>query len=86
MRNINYSLWHLGIDTKFKGQHYPLMIAVSHVPELQQITQEDDGIRVGATVTLNALRGALEKVITEQPGKIEIRHQCINLMKVYLNI
>ena len=51
------------------------MIAVSHVPELQQITQEDDGIRVGAAVTLNALKGALEKVITEQPGKIEIRHQ-----------
>ena len=48
------------------------MIAVSHVPELQQITQEDDGIRVGAAVTLNALKGALEKVITEQPGTIEI--------------
>ena len=48
------------------------MIAVSHVPELQQITQEDDGIRVGAAVTLDALKGALEKVIKEQPGTIEI--------------
>ena len=72
MHNINFSCWCLGIDTKFKGQHYPIMIAVSHVPELQQITQEDDGIRVGAAVTLDALKGALEKVITEQPGTIEI--------------
>ena len=85
MRNINYSLWHLGIDTKFKGQHYPIMIAVSHVPELQQIAQEDDRIRVGAAVTLNALKGALEKVITEQPGTVEIKHQCTNLKKASLN-
>ena len=78
---FNYSCWCLGIDTKFKGQHYPIMIAVSHVPELQQITQEDDGIRVGAAVTLNALKGALEKVITEQPGKIEIKpvHQFVKM-------
>lgn len=51
----------IGIETKFKNQDYPILIAPTHIPELNAVEQTADGIRFGASVTLSTL----EEVLTD---------------------
>ena len=46
----------VGIETKFKAMEYPVIINPSHVNELQNIHIADNGLIVGAAVTVNRLR------------------------------
>ncbi|KAJ7381572.1 hypothetical protein OS493_040404, partial [Desmophyllum pertusum] len=43
------------IEMKFKNQNYPILIAPTHIPELNAVEHTADGIKFGASVTLSAL-------------------------------
>lgn len=58
-----------GIETRFKKQLYPVLVSTTHVKELNCIEQVDEGIKVGASVTLAALDNALKDAITSLPGE-----------------
>jgi len=46
----------VGIETRFKYFEYSTFINPSHVGELNVLTREEGGIRVGGNVTINSLR------------------------------
>jgi xanthine dehydrogenase/oxidase len=50
----------IGIEMKFKNAVYPVIISPTHVPELCGIVVGESGVEVGASVTINDLRAALE--------------------------
>ncbi|XP_071734841.1 xanthine dehydrogenase 1-like isoform X3 [Rutidosis leptorrhynchoides] len=56
----------LGIETRLKKIHYPVFVAVTHVPELNILTVNDDGVEIGAGVRITELRKFLKKVIEER--------------------
>ncbi|XP_078351392.1 xanthine dehydrogenase/oxidase-like [Oculina patagonica] len=51
----------IGIEVKFKNQKYPIMIAATHIPELNAVEHTADGIKFGASVTLTALEDVLNE-------------------------
>jgi xanthine dehydrogenase/oxidase len=60
----------VGVETKFKNAQYKVMISVTHVPELNTLKVEEDGIHIGSAVRLSQLQNFLKKVIAERdlPG------------------
>ncbi|GJU77033.1 xanthine dehydrogenase 1-like protein [Tanacetum coccineum] len=58
----------VGIETRLKKIHYPVFVSVTHVPELNVLTVNDDGIEIGAGVRLSELQLFLKKMIEERPG------------------
>ncbi|GAX80308.1 hypothetical protein CEUSTIGMA_g7746.t1 [Chlamydomonas eustigma] len=58
----------VGIEMKFKGMAYPVIIAPTHVPELNSISMTSEGVEVGASVTLTKLMNFLKKEIANRPG------------------
>ncbi|TMX00398.1 hypothetical protein EJD97_000888 [Solanum chilense] len=57
----------VGIEVRRKGIHYPVLISVAHVPELNYIRVEDDGLEIGAGVKLSQLVDVLKKVRNNRP-------------------
>lgn len=57
----------VGIEVRLKGIHYPVLISVAHVPELNYIRFEDDGLEIGAGVKLSQLVDVLKKVRNNRP-------------------
>ena len=57
-----------GVEVKFKNMHYPVMIAATHIKELNGIQQTNTGLRVGASVTLATLDQALKQAIAQLDG------------------
>ena len=53
---------------KFKNQTYPILIAPTHVPELNAVEHTSDGVRVGGSVTLSTLADVLKEVTDSLPG------------------
>lgn len=66
------------MEVRLKGQLYPVLVSVSGVEELEKLELEEDGLLVGASVTLSSLEEALKDVIAELPGKFKTRSDCIN--------
>ena len=58
-----------GIEMKFKNQTYPVLIAPTHIPELNAVEHTSDGIRFGASVTLSTLEEVLTEATQTMPGK-----------------
>ncbi|VAI54626.1 unnamed protein product [Triticum turgidum subsp. durum] len=56
----------VGVETKFKNAQYKVMISIMHVPELQTLKMEEEGIRIGSAVKLAWLQMFLKKVIAER--------------------
>jgi xanthine dehydrogenase/oxidase len=56
----------VGIETRFKNLHYPVLLAVTHVPELLGTKVRDDGLEVGASVTLTKLLELLQEMVKVQ--------------------
>ena len=54
---------------KFKNQMYPILIAPTHIPELNAVEHTSDGIRFGASVTLSTLEDVLREATHTLPGK-----------------
>ena len=57
-----------GVETKFKGAFYEVLLSVSHVPELNRVQEEEGGLVVGAAVTLNTLTHHLTSATDRLPG------------------
>jgi len=54
---------------KFKKQNYPVLIAPTHIPELNTVEHTSDGIKFGASVTLTTLEDVLNEACHSMPGK-----------------
>ena len=76
------------MEIKSKNKHFPVIIAVSQIPELQCIDYAEDGIRFGASVTLSNVDKVLQDSTKIFPGTrvlfsfthsyiIEVRHNFI---------
>ena len=52
---------------KFKNQNYPVLIAPTHIPELNAVEETDSGITFGASVTLTTIEDTLEEAIERLP-------------------
>jgi len=52
---------------KFKGLHYPVIIAPTHVEELNQVEVGETGVWFGASVTLTKMEKVLEEQIHSLP-------------------
>ena len=48
--------------------HYPVMIAATHIKELNVVQQTSTGLRIGASVTLTTLDQALKQTIAQLDG------------------
>ncbi|XP_065173830.1 xanthine dehydrogenase-like [Atheta coriaria] len=57
----------VGVEVKFKGQLYPVLIYPSHVKELSQIEVTTHGISIGAAVTLDKIESTFKTVIKTKP-------------------
>ena len=57
----------LGIEMKFKKQSYPVMIQPNQISQLTQIKMTNEGLIVGAAVTLSALENQLEAIVAKYP-------------------
>jgi hypothetical protein len=66
-RYFKYSWSHAGIDMKFKGAFYSVLISPVLVPELNQLKLTEDGLVVGAVVTLTKLATKLKELQTLLP-------------------
>ena len=58
----------IGIEMKFKNQNYPILIAPTHIPELNAVEHTEEGIRFGASVTLTTLEEVLTEACHSMPG------------------
>ena len=59
----------IGVDTKFKGEFYEVLLSVSHVPELNRVQEQEQGLQVGAAVSLNILKHKLNEMVDKLPGE-----------------
>ena len=59
----------LGIEVKFKNQDYPLLIAPTHIPELNVVEQDTAGVTFGASVSLLTLEEVAKEIKHHLPGK-----------------
>lgn len=57
-----------GIEMKFKNQGYPILIAPTHISELNAVEHAAEGIRFGASVTLTTLEEVLSEACQSMPG------------------
>eukprot|EP00884_Botryococcus_braunii_P020051 jgi/Botrbrau1/672/Bobra.0161s0055.1 len=58
----------VGIEMKFKHAQYPVLIGVTHVPDLNRIEVGDEGLRIGASVTLSCLMERGKEVVAARPA------------------
>ncbi|XP_057849574.2 xanthine dehydrogenase 1 isoform X2 [Cryptomeria japonica] len=56
----------IGIETKFKSMFYQVIIATTHVPELNILRVKDSGLEIGASVTLTELLDTLKHCVAER--------------------
>ena len=65
--HCSYNVSPAGVEVKFKGAFYSVLISSSLVPELNQIELTEGGLLVGASVTLSKLMIKLEEIVTSLP-------------------
>ena len=53
---------------KFKNLNYPILIAPTHIPELNTVERTENGIKFGASVTLTTLEEVLNEACHSMPG------------------
>ncbi|XP_052058893.1 xanthine dehydrogenase/oxidase-like isoform X1 [Mytilus californianus] len=57
----------VGLEVKLKNMNYPVIIGCTHIAELNQITQLDNGVKFGSSVTLTDIENTLKTLIKELP-------------------
>ena len=63
-----------GIETKFKSQHYPVIIAPTHVRELNDVAVTTSGVVFGSAVSLTDVDVKLKELIAKEPGSRIMPH------------
>jgi len=56
----------IGIETKFRNLIYPVIICPTKVFELNQIKQNENGIEIGASVTLSEIKSYLHHLVNDK--------------------
>lgn len=56
----------VSIETRLKSLHYPVLIHVAHVPELNHIIIQDEGLEIGAAVKLSELAKVLKSILDQR--------------------
>lgn len=69
----------IGVEMKFKKKVYPVLISPTIIGEVNYCSIENDGILVGAAVTLTELQIFLKSFIVEHPSKSKI-FKAVNAM------
>lgn len=67
--SINSQLFS-GVEVKFKHFVYPILILPTQIKEMKEITELDDAMRIGASVTLVEMEDVFRHQMTVKPGKI----------------
>ena len=62
----------LGVEVKFKGALYDVLICPSDVPELNTLSVTENSLIVGGAVTLTELGRKLQELIISMPGECTI--------------
>lgn len=62
----------IGVEVKLKNMKYPVIIAPTHISELNDIKHTERGVRFGASVTLTRLDEELKSAVQKYPGKLKI--------------
>ncbi|XP_033106622.1 xanthine dehydrogenase/oxidase-like [Anneissia japonica] len=57
----------VGVEMKFKGMRYPVIISCSQVPELNELHLDDEGVSIGASVTLSRIETFLKQSMEKIP-------------------
>lgn len=73
----------VGIETQFKNFEYPYLVNPCHIPELRVLRLEDDGIRVGASLSLEVLRTYIDKNFLHSSSPLLLPHQRRGLVAIY---
>ncbi|KAK3284518.1 xylitol dehydrogenase [Cymbomonas tetramitiformis] len=58
----------VGIEVKFKHMRYPVLVAPTHVPELNALEVREKDILLGASVTLTQMRDLFRELIDSRPA------------------
>lgn len=61
----------VGIEVKFKGMHYPVLISPARVPELHAITRgssDNGGVSIGGAASLSSVEHALAVIDGRKTG------------------
>ena len=56
----------LGLDMKFMGKVYPILISTSNVKELHVLEKTEKGVHVGASTTMAELEIFLKDIIKQE--------------------
>ncbi|RDD44277.1 Xanthine dehydrogenase/oxidase [Trichoplax sp. H2] len=57
----------VGIEMKFKGLHYPVIISPTEIPELNIVKHTEEGIEIGGCITLTKLNEIMNDAIDKLP-------------------
>ncbi|CAN1200132.1 Xanthine dehydrogenase 1 [Linum perenne] len=66
----------VGIEMRLKRLQYQTLIHVAHVPELNVLNVEEDGIEIGAAVRLTDLMQVLRKVVNDRDRSDHEKSSC----------
>lgn len=73
----------VGVEVKFKNMNYPILVSTSHVPELNSIQKTEDGIWIGASVSLDDIEQFLNNEILTHPEQETRFYKCVVDMLKY---
>jgi xanthine dehydrogenase/oxidase len=71
----------VGIEIRFKSQHYPVFVHTSDIHELRQVKVHTSGIRIGGITTITDLQSNLQKLVASLP-----KHQTRGFVSILNNI
>ncbi|KAK3093911.1 hypothetical protein FSP39_021700 [Pinctada imbricata] len=72
----------IGVEIKLKNMKYPVMIASTHVPELNQIRCHNDGVTFGASVTLTQIDETLKQIFQkEEEYKVRMYKAVVEMLR-----
>lgn len=57
----------VGVEVKFKHFHYPVLIMPNQIPEMNHIDIRDDGVEIGASVSLMDIDKTFSRLIETLP-------------------
>ena len=63
----------IGVEVKFKNQYHPVLVDVTHVPQLTEVEYTEQGIRFGASCTLSHIAHELTAAVEREPGRFNTR-------------
>ncbi|KAF2368641.1 Xanthine dehydrogenase small subunit [Trinorchestia longiramus] len=58
----------IGVEVRMKDQLYTHLVSVSGVQEMEQMEVQEDGVRIGAAVTLSTVQEKLKNIVSTLPA------------------